>query len=216
MAVCARSAAELQEDKACGVAAVSARDTCVENLSTLSLTGGGAVQDPLRRRPGVALPPQANFHEPDGPSFWPRLDMDLPSALTGAFAVLYLHVDGLTSINDAASWPHDEVRARIVTERLQRTVRSEDRLGRVGGDEFVCLLTRLPGRERLSQLSRKMLVESAALSTPDGLMPLFCLSIGIANCRAGAKPSASINMARHAMRHARQRQIGFAFFEDIA
>ncbi|MDX8399918.1 MAG: sensor domain-containing diguanylate cyclase, partial [Gallionellaceae bacterium] len=63
----------------------------------------------------------------------------------GKVAVLFLDLDGFKPINDG--WGHEagDLALREVAYRLRGAVRSEDTLARVGGDEFVILLSDLKG-----------------------------------------------------------------------
>lgn len=61
----------------------------------------------------------------------------------GYVAVLFLDLDGFKPINDQFGHDAGDVALRQVTERLQEVVRQEDTLARVGGDEFVIVLSDL-------------------------------------------------------------------------
>lgn len=61
----------------------------------------------------------------------------------GHVAVLFLDLDGFKPINDQFGHDAGDVALRQVTERLQEAVRQEDTLARVGGDEFVIVLSDL-------------------------------------------------------------------------
>lgn len=65
-------------------------------------------------------------------------------------AVLLIDLDGFKLVND--SYGHEAGDAVLVeiAKRLQSIVRSEDIVGRLGGDEFIVLLHRLGGDERLA------------------------------------------------------------------
>ena len=55
-------------------------------------------------------------------------------------AVVYLDVDGLKAVNDAAGHLAGDELLRSVARVLQRSFRSSDVIARVGGDEFAVLL----------------------------------------------------------------------------
>jgi diguanylate cyclase (GGDEF)-like protein len=61
----------------------------------------------------------------------------------GKVAVLFLDLDGFKPINDEFGHEAGDAALREVTSRLSAVVRSEDTLARVGGDEFVILLSDL-------------------------------------------------------------------------
>lgn len=66
-------------------------------------------------------------------------------------AVLLIDLDGFKLVND--SYGHETGDAVLVgiAERLQSIVRSEDVVGRMGGDEFIILLEHLGGGERIAR-----------------------------------------------------------------
>lgn len=57
--------------------------------------------------------------------------------LEGGVTVAYLDLDCLKTVNDTLGHPAGDELLRTVAARLRRVTRQEDRLGRIGGDEFV-------------------------------------------------------------------------------
>jgi diguanylate cyclase (GGDEF)-like protein len=66
----------------------------------------------------------------------------------GQIAVLFLDLDGFKPINDGLGHEAGDAALCQVTGRLQSIVRQEDTLARVGGDEFVIVLSDLDGNAR--------------------------------------------------------------------
>lgn len=60
-------------------------------------------------------------------------------------AVLFLDLDHFKNINDSIGHPIGDAVLKIVTTRLKASIRINDTVARVGGDEFIILLTKLEG-----------------------------------------------------------------------
>jgi len=65
-------------------------------------------------------------------------------------AVLLIDLDGFKPVNDRYGHEAGDAVLVEVAKRLQSIVRSEDNVGRLGGDEFIVLLHRLGADERLA------------------------------------------------------------------
>ena len=75
-------------------------------------------------------------------------------------AVVYLDLDDFKEINDRRGHAVGDAVLRAVAERLEETVRESDVLGRVGGDEFVVVLTGVEDRSDVVDVTGR-LAESA-------------------------------------------------------
>jgi diguanylate cyclase (GGDEF)-like protein len=131
-----------------------------------------------------------------------------------AFAVLYLDLDGFKSLNDTHGHDTGDELLRIVAERLARSVRAEDMVSRIGGDEFACLLTGMCCQEQLRHLAQTMF-ETVAAPVQIGALDLcVCPSIGIATYPAdGATTDALLKSADAAMYRAKRQNARYAFFD---
>ncbi len=95
-------------------------------------------------------------------------------------ALLFIDLDFFKSINDTVSHAMGDKVLIEIANRLSTCVRSSDTLARVGGDEFVVLLTNLRSGSQAAPIAQHML-EQVALSLPaDGLVFDLTASIGIA------------------------------------
>jgi len=64
-----------------------------------------------------------------------------------AMAVVYLDLDGFKRINDTLGHGVGDVLLKMVAGRLVATVREEDTVARVGGDEFILMLWHVSGTD---------------------------------------------------------------------
>lgn len=100
-------------------------------------------------------------------------------------ALLFLDLDHFKHINDSLGHPVGDTVLKIITARLEASVRLEDTVARLGGDEFVVLLSGLEGTreevtEKVRQLAdtlRELLAEPMSL---DGQRLQVTPSIGVA------------------------------------
>ncbi|MGQ3321921.1 sensor domain-containing protein [Pseudomonas brassicacearum subsp. neoaurantiaca] len=100
-------------------------------------------------------------------------------------ALLFLDLDHFKHINDSLGHPVGDTVLKIITARLEASVRLEDTVARLGGDEFVVLLSGLEGSRNevskqvrtLADTLRELLSEPMFL---DGQRLQVTPSIGIA------------------------------------
>jgi diguanylate cyclase (GGDEF)-like protein/PAS domain S-box-containing protein len=100
-------------------------------------------------------------------------------------ALLFLDLDHFKHINDSLGHPVGDTVLKIITARLEASVRMEDTVARLGGDEFVVLLSGLEGTRsevsaqvrELADTLRELLSEPMFL---DGQRLQVTPSIGIA------------------------------------
>lgn len=100
-------------------------------------------------------------------------------------ALLFLDLDHFKHINDSLGHPVGDSVLKIITARLEATVRAEDTVARLGGDEFVVLLSGLVGTRTevthqvrgLADTLRELLAEPMFL---DGQRLQVTPSIGVA------------------------------------
>ena len=100
---------------------------------------------------------------------------------TRKVALLYLDVDGFKSVNDVLGHSAGDFFLRRLAKWLSAVVRREDMLARVGGDEFVALLTDYGNDDDLRRLARRLIeqVQAVAQAEYAGRFSIG-LSIGIA------------------------------------
>jgi diguanylate cyclase (GGDEF)-like protein len=152
---------------------------------------------------------------PNRAYFLERLDAEAASlaARRQSLAVLFLDLDDFKPINDRYGHDMGDELLRIVGVRLARSVRADDMVCRLGGDEFGCLLMDIEGPAQLVQLARKLMDAIAAPLQIGKCRLVVRPSIGIA--LGPAHGTTSADLLRHAdaaMYRAKRHQTGFAFF----
>ena len=96
-------------------------------------------------------------------------------------AALFIDIDGFKEVNDTMGHAAGDGLLRTVAERLRATVRGQDTVGRMGGDEFVVLFEADPDEpiEALADRLNRVLREPILLA-PGAAPVQVTASIGIA------------------------------------
>ena len=95
-------------------------------------------------------------------------------------AVLFIDLDGFKDVNDRLGHADGDVALAAVARRLQASVRAEDTLVRLHGDEFVVLLPELSSPLDASLVARSLLAAVAEPIEVAGHELVLSASIGIA------------------------------------
>lgn len=100
-------------------------------------------------------------------------------------ALLFLDLDHFKHINDSLGHPVGDGVLKMITARLEASVRQEDTVARLGGDEFVVLLTGLSGKRsevtrQVRQVAEKLRTLLAEPMVFEGNQLQVTPSIGIA------------------------------------
>jgi diguanylate cyclase (GGDEF)-like protein len=144
-----------------------------------------------------------------------RLDRALanPQPPRQALALLHMEFSARQTLGEDAGYHCSDALLRIVAARLNRSVRAEDLVCRLGGDDFACLAPGLPNRAQLGQLVSTLFDTVSAPLTIDNLEVMLQLNIGIAIFPAdGLTADGLLKSAVAAMRFAKQQGSRFAFF----
>ncbi len=94
-------------------------------------------------------------------------------------ALMYLDLDLFKEVNDLLGHTAGDDLLKQVAERLQACVRRSDTVCRVGGDEFIILLTELEAMDYLSELGAKVASRLRAAFDIDGNTVEVSTSVGI-------------------------------------
>jgi diguanylate cyclase (GGDEF)-like protein/PAS domain S-box-containing protein len=138
---------------------ISGAIACVADV-----TDSARMRDELKRR--------ATFDELTGchnrSSFMRALEANIAEPQPEAErALLFVDLDRLKDLNDRAGHAAGDELLRILGERLRATVRGEDLVGRVGGDEFLVMCPQVGGPDGAMGLAERLaqaLREPAALA----------------------------------------------------
>jgi diguanylate cyclase (GGDEF)-like protein len=108
----------------------------------------------------------------------------LESGAPGEAAVMFIDIDDFKCVNDTLGHAVGDQLLRGVASRLVRSVRGEDIVARLDGDEFAVLVRRPFYVERgAGELAQHMLASFALPVTAGDEVLSVSLSIGIATCR---------------------------------
>ena len=95
-------------------------------------------------------------------------------------AVCYMDLDGFKAVNDLQGHACGDRLLQMVAERLSSVTRQQDTVARIGGDEFVMLLSDLADMNDIMRPALKVLDVMALPFDIDGLCLQVTASIGIA------------------------------------
>ncbi|WP_457419020.1 diguanylate cyclase domain-containing protein [Roseateles sp. P5_E7] len=96
-------------------------------------------------------------------------------------AICYLDLDGFKAVNDTLGHDAGDALLRGTAERLSASVRGNDVVARIGGDEFVLVLNQLSGLyDEQHALNRLLDAFEAPIALPGGAEALVGISIGVA------------------------------------
>lgn len=104
-----------------------------------------------------------------------RLEEDMPPLVSLCLhagtpvSLVMLDVDHFKAVNDRFGHIEGDRVLKLLAQVLQETLRSEDRLYRFGGEEFVVLLPRVGHDEAVALAGRLRRAVSATLATKDGI-----------------------------------------------
>lgn len=95
-------------------------------------------------------------------------------------AVLYIDLDEFKTVNDSLGHSAGDAMLKLVTSRLQKTIRASDTLSRQGGDEFLLLLPNISNISDVSMIADNLLQEfKTPFNVNNHVIPISA-SIGIA------------------------------------
>ncbi|MEV6322164.1 diguanylate cyclase [Nocardia sp. NPDC051787] len=119
--------------------------------------------------------------------------------------VLFIDLDGFKAINDTLGHAIGDTVLQIVAQRLQRALRGDDIVGRLGGDEFLVLLSGVTRRVDIDALVARLRSTMAEPIIARGHRIQVNASIGVTELSAGDRrtPEAVLHDADLAMYRAK-------------
>jgi diguanylate cyclase (GGDEF)-like protein len=120
-------------------------------------------------------------------------------------AVVYLDVDGFKDVNDTLGHAAGDCLLKAIGERLLHTVREEDTVARVGGDEFMIALWQVTGIADAKKVAEKLIDRVAQPYTIEGRRVTVTVSAGVSVYPLhGNEPDSLINGADTALYQAKR------------
>jgi diguanylate cyclase (GGDEF)-like protein len=98
----------------------------------------------------------------------------------GSLAVLFMDLDGFKLVNDTHGHDVGDLLLQQVAARLRECVRASDIIGRIGGDEFVLLMTDNPSAVEAGQIAKKLIARVSEPYTVGSRLLVIGASIGVA------------------------------------
>ena len=116
--------------------------------------------------------------------FFDRLEQALLQArrYEKPFGLLYMDLDGFKEINDSFGHKIGDLGLQEAARRMVGTLRESDTVARMGGDEFVALLTNVTSQDDIEYVTRRLVDILAQPYELNGYTCSMSVSIGVAIC----------------------------------
>jgi len=148
-----------------------------------------------------------------------RLDQSLAEARRNrqSSAVMFLDLDGFKRINDQHGHEFGDLVLKATADRIKAEIRETDTVARIGGDEFVIILSSLPETEIANRIAASVIEQIARPFDVKNIEVLISASIGISLYpQNGTTAEALIRSADKAMyRVKRQGKNDFGFSDAL-
>jgi len=172
-------------------------------LTTLeALRGGAQREDEPVRRPVQAAPTVDSLTQlPTRVYFEDRLAAAATKADANSsrLALLFIDLDGFKPVNDTYGHSIGDLVLEQVGQRLKAMSRGKDVVARVGGDEFLLLLTNVQSQEAVAHVADRLIQGLSAPYAAEGREVMISCSVGIAMYPDGCSHAKLIARADAAM-----------------
>jgi diguanylate cyclase (GGDEF)-like protein len=121
-------------------------------------------------------------------------------------AVIYVDLNGLKALNDTYGHKFGDLAIRITAKRLQTAMNEKGYIARMGGDEFVCLITDSRPGEAAANISERFLNLMDQMIELSQTTFTVSASIGIALSQTGVDWETLLSQADDAMYQAKRSQ----------
>jgi diguanylate cyclase (GGDEF)-like protein/PAS domain S-box-containing protein len=113
-----------------------------------------------------------------------------------SFGVIFVDVDRFKQVNDTFGPQTGDLVLKMVAQTLLKNCRSFDLVGRWGGEEFLCVISKLKSVDQMPVIAERLraLVESAWVSLPDCSLHVT-ISLGATLARLQDSPETLIHRA---------------------
>lgn len=130
------------------------------------------------------------------------------------FCLLFLDIDNFKNVNDTQGHRFGDMLLQEVAKRLSGNMRESDTLARIGGDEFVFIISSVVDQESASIVARRIMTLFAEPFAVEGRLIYSSASIGIAIYPDDGRDNETIlKCADNAMYHAKNEGKGlFRFY----
>ena len=113
-----------------------------------------------------------------------------------SFGVIFVDVDRFKQVNDTFGHQTGDLVLKMVAQTLLKNCRSFDLVGRWGGEEFLCVISKMKDPDQIMIIAERLraLVESAWVSLPDCSLHVT-ISLGVTLARLPDSPESLIHRA---------------------
>ncbi len=167
-----------------------------------ALHGGAPHDDEPVRRPAQAAPTVDSLTQlPTRVYFEDRLAAAATKADANSsrLALLFIDLDGFKPVNDTYGHSIGDLVLEQVGQRLKAMSRGKDVVARVGGDEFLLLLTNVQSQEAIAHVADRLIQGLSAPYAAEGREVMISCSVGIATYPDGCSHAKLIARADAAM-----------------